>query len=79
MSEIELKPCPFCGEKTYTRITLAANNKMEGYISCNNSNCAIKMNFTIKAENILLSFEDVINGLHNVADKWNRRADNETD
>lgn len=77
MSEIKLKPCPFCGGKPYTRVTLAANDEMNGYISCNNSKCATKMNFTIKGGNILLSFEDVINGLYNAADKWNRRTDNE--
>lgn len=31
------------------------------------------MSFAIKPSSILLNFDDVINGLHDVADKWNRR------
>lgn len=79
MSEIKLKPCPLCGTEVYTHIMSAANDKMKGYIKCNSSKCTLKMEFEIKAERILLNFEDVINGLRNVSDKWNRRVDNEAD
>lgn len=74
MSEIKLLPCPLCETEAYTHIRSVVDDVMKGYIQCNNADCALKMEFEIKAERVLLSFEDVINGLHNVSDKWNRRA-----
>lgn len=74
MSKIKLLPCPCCGTEPFTYITSVMNEKMEGYISCNNPKCALKMEFKIKAKSVFLNFDDVINGLHNVSDKWNRRT-----
>lgn len=77
MSEIKLKPCPCCGTETYTHFTALKNDELSGFVSCNSPECALKMNFVIKPSHVLLSFDDVINGVHNVADKWNRRTENE--
>lgn len=74
MLEIKLKPCPCCGTKPYTHFTELKNDELHGYVSCNNPKCAINMGFVIKPTHILLNFYDVINGIHDIADKWNRRA-----
>ena len=73
MSEIELKPCPCCGTKPYTHFTELKNDELSGFVSCNNPRCALKMIFAIKPKHIFLNFDDVIKGLQDVADKWNRR------
>lgn len=73
MMEIKLKQCPCCGTEAYMHFTDLRNDELYGFISCNNSECALKMNFTIKPSHILLNFDDVINGIHDVVDKWNRR------
>ena len=73
MSEIKLKSCPCCGTESYTCFTALKDDKLHGFVSCDNPKCALKMSFAIKPSSILLNFDDVINGLHDVADKWNRR------
>lgn len=81
MSEIKLKPCSCCGTEPYTHFTVLKNDELHGFVSCNNPKCALKMSFAIKPSSILLNFNDVINGLHDIADRWNRRegGQNETD
>lgn len=37
------------------------------------------MEFTIKPTHILLDFNDVINGLYDVADNWNKREGEQSD
>lgn len=74
MSEIKLRPCPCCDTEPYTHFTELKHNELHGFISCNNSNCALKMNFVIKPSRTLLNFDDVINGMHDIADRWNRRV-----
>ena len=79
MNEIRLKPCPFCGTEPYTSIVGSDDEKMKIYIQCNNPDCGTKMDFTIKAERVILRFEDVINGINKAIETWNRREGNETD
>lgn len=79
MSEIKLKPCPFCGTEPYTAIVGVNDEKMKIFIRCNNPNCGTKMEFTIKAERIFLRFDDVISGINKAVETWNRRAENEAD
>ena len=74
MMEIKLKQCPCCGTEAYTHFTDLRNDELYGFISCNNSECALKMNFSIKPSHILLNFDDVINGIYDVVDKWNKRT-----
>lgn len=74
MSEIKLKPCPCCGEKPYTAVVEKGDEKMDAHIICDNSNCGMRMKFTIKAENRFLSFDDVINGINKAIEAWNRRT-----
>ena len=74
MEEIKLKPCPCCGEEAYTRIFSLHNERMGCYVSCNNPQCGLTMKFIIEPKSALLNFDDVINGLYDVAEKWNRRA-----
>lgn len=79
MSEIKLKPCPFCGTMPYTSINESDGKKIKGYIQCNNPNCGVLMNFEIDTKGGFLKFDDVIDGLNEMEETWNRRADNETD
>ena len=73
MCDMELKPCPFCGTKAYSRITVTAE-LMKGYIGCNNSGCGLKMDFEIKPKSVLLNFNDVVNGIHDAVERWNKRV-----
>lgn len=77
--EIKLKKCPCCGTEAYTHFTDLRNDELHGFISCNNSKCALKINFTIKPSHILLNFDDVINGIYDVVDKWNKRTNDNID
>ena len=79
MSEIKLKPCPFCGTEPYTAIVGSDDEKMKIYIQCNDLDCGTKIEFTIKAERVYLDFDDVMDGISKAVEVWNRRADNETD
>lgn len=74
--DIELKPCPCCGTKAWSRIKKSSEEKMIGYISCNNSSCGLGMEFEIKAKSVILSFDDVISGINDAVDRWNRRENN---
>lgn len=74
MSDFELKPCPCCGAKAWSRIKTVSGEKMIGFISCNNSSCGLKIPFEIKAKSVLLNFDDVISGINDAVDRWNRRA-----
>lgn len=74
MREIKLKPCPCCGTEAYTRFTVLKDDELHGYISCNNPTCGLEMRFKIKPSHILLDFNDVIDGINNAAEAWNRRA-----
>ena len=77
MSEVKLKPCPFCGTEAYTAIVGWDDEKMKIYIQCNDPDCGTKMEFTIKAERVYLDFDDVMDGISKAVEVWNRRADNE--
>lgn len=74
MKNTELKPCPFCGTKPYTVIEGSTDQIMKGYISCNNSDCGAKIRFRIKAKNVFLDFDDVIDGLQKAGEAWNMRV-----
>lgn len=74
MREIKLKPCPCCGTEAYTHFKVLKGDELHGYISCNNSTCGLEMRFKIKPSHILLDFNDVIDGINNAAEAWNRRA-----
>lgn len=74
MSEIKLKPCPCCGTEAYTRFTDIKGEALHGYISCNNSKCSLQMRFEIVPSNVLLNFDDVVKGMNDVAEAWNRRV-----
>lgn len=74
MSDIELKQCPCCGERAYSRIYPISREVVKGSICCNNSKCGLKMDFEIKPKSVLLNFDDVINGIHDAVERWNRRT-----
>ena len=74
MSKIKLKPCPFCKTMPYTSIEGAIDQKIKGYIQCNNPNCGAKIDFEYKAKNVFLTFDEVIEALYEAAEAWNRRA-----
>ena len=74
MSEIKLKPCPFCGTLPYTSVNESNGKKIKGYIQCNNPHCGVLMEFEIKAESGFLKINEVINGFNEAAEAWNRRV-----
>lgn len=74
MNDIELKPCPLCGTRSYSRISQICGEVVKGYIGCNNSECGLKMDFEIKPKSVLLNLDDVISGINDAVDRWNRRA-----
>ena len=73
-SEIKLKPCPCCGTESYTHFTDLKGETLRGYISCNNSTCGLEMRFEMAPQNVLLNFDDVIKGMNDAAEAWNRRV-----
>ena len=73
MNEIKLKSCPFCGTEPYTSIDKLSADKIEASIQCNNPDCAALIKFKIKIKNGLLNFNEIIEGLKNAAEAWNRR------
>lgn len=74
MSEIKLKPCPFCKTLPYTSIEFANDTKIKGYIQCNNPYCGAKIDFEYKTKSGFLTFDEVIEALNETIEAWNRRA-----
>ena len=71
MSEIKLKPCPFCGN----RVLLARDNYGKYLIEC--ENCSLL--FGIRVENgteLVDGWRATINTIEEATKLWNRRADN---
>lgn len=65
MSEIKLKPCPFCGgEASIKSVSKRIFTKKVGYFAVCNS-CGASTHVALN--------------INDVPHKWNRRADNETD
>ena len=68
MSEIKLKPCPFCGGEAVIHVG-------EGVCAiCKECGCR-----TINLVDGNSHGKPCGGAIHRVIDKWNRRADNETD
>ena len=65
MSEIELKPCPFCGSENIQEGSITFDFCTDIYIRCRE--CGGKMQICKEY------------GEEELANRWNRRADNETD
>ena len=65
MPEIELKPCPFCGdEATASFKTTDPENKFEfGWIGCQKCRCH-------------MDYYNTKRGLRESTEAWNRRGDN---
>lgn len=67
MSEIKLKPCPFCGRSNVKIETWASGGRMY-MVKCNNPDCPVPERGYPTGRN-----------LDDVKNEWNRRAGNETD
>ena len=74
MSEIKLKPCPFCGTEPYTSVNESNGKEIKGYIQCDNPHCGTLMEFVIRTESGFLRINEVINGFNEAEGAWNRRA-----
>lgn len=66
MSEIKLKPCPFCGSEA--EVGYAINDYNRWGVQCKSCGCVVEVGFG--------EYDDT---LEEAAKAWNRRADNETD
>lgn len=66
MSEIELKPCPFCGGKAIIHVSAGVS------VICQKCGCR-----TISLVDRSSQGEPCGDAIYRVTDKWNRRADNE--
>ena len=73
MSEITLKPCPFCKTIPYTSIESADGKKIKGYIQCNEPDCGAKIDLEYKSKNGFLTFDEVMEALNKTIEAWNRR------
>lgn len=72
MSKIELKPCPCCGAEAESQALFdGIDNEINGHIEC--SKCGLKIEFTIKPKNVVFNFNDVIDGINDAINRWNRR------
>ena len=68
---VELKPCPFCGNKAYTKIT-GLGGMVEFRVIC--ESCGVKQSYIAQVP--LLSFTDAENAIEAATELWNMRADN---
>ena len=71
MSNIELKPCPFCGEG----VLIAVDNHDKVIIECENCNLL----FGVEVENgteLVEGWRATFDSVEEAARAWNRRADN---
>ena len=67
MSEIKLKPCPFCGGKAET--VYAPNDINRWGVQCKSCGCTVEVE----------EWKGVEDTKENAIKAWNRRADYETD
>lgn len=81
--EIQLRPCPFCGDKPEIGIGFDSYNSGENYIRlraivrCKQCDIEKRINFIgAKFAGELIPFEDYIAAVHNVTEQWNIRNQN---
>ncbi len=82
MNEIKLKPCPFCGGKAkiddYTESLMFLQEITYFFIRC--SECCCEFSSNIKNLHYQSNYKEITNKMkQELAEKWNRRAENETD
>ncbi len=77
MSEIKLKPCPFCGGDAVTKISALCGNTYDDirFMVCCPS-CLIRQYRDLGGCD---SFDKVEEAMDKAIEAWNRRAENETD
>lgn len=83
MSEIKLKPCPFCGKEAEFFVidskTYDGGKAAEWSFSIHCTNCGVKNPHTYRLEAVLdknAEFQFRLDERRVAADDWNRRADN---
>ena len=74
ISWIKLKPCPLCGTLPYTWAERLDDERMKTYIRCNNGDCKATVVRTIETKRGLLNFEEIIGGIKEAANTWNKRV-----
>lgn len=79
MTNNELKPCPFCGEKA-TIIKISKGITPDGFSACFQLNCD-KCRYSFGVADITYQINEygetsiLKNGLKDLFEKWNNRAD----
>ena len=74
MPETKLKPCPFCGGKVTTKISVSAScTQIKFAVYCHS--CEIKQCHSILNGD---SFDEAEKAMIKAIELWNRRAENET-
>lgn len=77
MQKVELKPCPFCGEKPYIKAVTTGHTStaytMRAELGCK------KCNYSMKGENVFevdvfMNVNMCSNGIGHMVNAWNRRA-----
>lgn len=76
MSEIKLKPCPFCGAKNVRLMS----NETKASACCIDSDDELEAKYCyIHCYGCDMDFMPDVDIAKDVMEAWNRRADNETD
>lgn len=71
----ELKPCPFCGGKAHSNVTIASIKELNIAVFC--KNCGVIIQRDVKL--LDMNFQDIITVIENSTNAWNRRTSNATD
>lgn len=75
MSEMKLKPCPFCGGEAKTGVSIANQSFDSDYVEfrvyC--SKCHIDKHWVVDCYG---TFEDAETAMRRVTEDWNTRGDN---
>lgn len=73
MIQTNLKPCPLCKTKPYTKIEPKNSHEIHIKIICNNPECGISMKRIVKSD-FWINSDQITNEIDEMIWKWNGRA-----